>query len=227
MKVLIIGARPDSLGEHVRRAAVESEYSVVTAGVTEEDVHWDATIGDTAGLIELTRPDHVICTLGINFMDEPFSYSLDMAHQLTVNAVVPMMLLSAWARYYSAGYPSGQLLSETHHFVVIGSNSASIARSSSAAYCMSKAALAQGVRVASRSLARTNPGLSVYGYEPGLLEGTPMTAATASGFLDKELHRMPTGKAIDTEWLAKLIVFNLRSGTNLTGCMLRIDQGEQ
>ncbi len=114
------------------------------------------------------------------------------------------------------------------HFVVISSNSARIPRSQSLAYCASKAALSMSVRVSARYLAQQNHPVVVYGYEPGLLEGTPMTRMAQSGFAGS-LHRMPNVRAagLPAEGLARLIAFNLgQNGRALNGTLIPYDAGE-
>jgi NAD(P)-dependent dehydrogenase (short-subunit alcohol dehydrogenase family) len=116
------------------------------------------------------------------------------------------------------------------HFVAISSNSAVIPRTNSAAYCASKAALSQGLRVKAREARGGDYGYVVYGYEPGLLAGTPMTWATEKQFPDMPLHRI-RGEAmaagVPCAALAAQIVAGLQvPGAALNGATIRYDGGE-
>jgi hypothetical protein len=69
----------------------------------------------------------------------------------------------------------------------------------------------------------------IYGYEPGLLRGTPMTQEVKPR-TDAPPHRMPGVPAggIDPARLAQLIGHNIaQGGYELNGTMIRLDGGEQ
>lgn len=231
MTLLVVGARAGSLGAAIAEEWATYGQPVVTAGISgEEDRHLDLvrnSITAMSGLIREVQPVHVVCTVGINEPQE----GVDPLHwyrkHLEVNAIGPLRLLDAFAEW-----AQGQL-SETsgpRHYVAISSNSAFLPRTASAAYCASKAALSQGIRVEGREACGGDRGWVAYGYEPGLLAGTPMTADSEARF-SGALHRMRgerVARGIAPEALAEVVVSNLRGlgGPMLNGTLVRFDGGE-
>lgn len=231
MKLLVVGAQPNSLGAAIADTARDEPYGweVVTAGRSRaEDYELDLvhyTDRELQILVSRLAPDHIVCTAGINHPREAYSsQAYWMAEHFNVNATGPMRLLNAWLKQY------GRSDIPSPHFVAISSNSAVIPRSSSAAYCASKAALSMGLRVAARDAAIMGYGVSIYGYEPGLLAGTPMTAEVAKRFPNTPLTRMRGAMVehgLTPSGLAGHIVRNLAfGGPELNGCLLRLDAGE-
>lgn len=247
-RLLVIGAAKNSLGRAVFEASL-GPFDVTTAGLHRGDETHEMDVTDPesiAGVMRKVGPEHVVCTAGINMetpsAGDPNSSTIEeMLHYLNTtyiraamtNAVGHMLVMRAWVDVVRLH--GDALLPGLKHFVSISSNSAHIARSRSAAYCMSKAALSMGVRVAGRELGGTEH--LVYGYEPGWLEGTPMSQKVTRRLEVKELgkvrfpsslHRIPGGKGIDPYRLARHIVHNLQyGGTELNGTLIRIDGGEQ
>lgn len=232
-RVLVVGAKPGSLGDAVAAMAMEDGFDVVTAGIADEDVELDVTSNTQLLRKKLgeLNPSHIVVTAGINEPAKkgdgsPYVWYHD---HFDINCIGPMLLLDAW----------GETKRDVpNHYVVISSNSAHIARTGSAAYCASKAALSMAVRCVARDYGRRRATTLVYGYEPGLLADTPMTQevirrlggayGTDPGQL--ALHRMPgvMPDGIPPVKLARLIVHNLRhGGRELNGVMLRLDAGEQ
>lgn len=253
-RLLVIGAQMQSLGRAVFEAA-RGPFDVTTAGLTSAETHqMDVTDPESiARVMRKVAPEHVVCTAGVN-RETPRAAEIncrtveEMLYHLNTNytrlaitnAVGHMLVMRAWIDV--TRLHGDQLLPGLKHFVSISSNSAHIARTGSAAYCMSKAALSMGVRCAAREVA--GQGYLVYGYEPGWLEGTPMSQAVTrrlkgSAAADPydgggyplevpTLHRIPGGMGVDPYRLARLIVRNLRfGGTELNGTLMRIDGGEQ
>lgn len=237
--LLVVGARDGSLGMAVALEAEDQGFDVVTAGVSGEKIYYDISGGSSSHadvILEahqnfLVIPDAIVCTAGIN---EPSSVRGELGLlrnlwtlSMTVNALGPVSLLAAyfgsleWQDY--SAHPS---LHGVRHFVAVSSNSASIARSKSLAYCASKAALTMGIRVAARELAHEKEQISSYVYEPGWIEGTPMSEEVRRTFTGPP-HRIPHQEGIGRWHLAAMIVNNLRSGMSLNGCALRVDGGEQ
>lgn len=231
MKVLVIGARMGSLGMHIADYAAELGMQVVTAGISGENYYYHVVDSTAQDFLHMLQPDHIVYTAGIN---EP---GWDYDRHFAVNCTGAMKLLGAWRTVQSE---LAQVVPvdprRFNHYVAISSNSAHIARTNSGPYCASKAALSMAIRVAARELARENSQTIAYGYEPGLLAGTPMTTRTAARLGGPEdpfgpvLHRMPgvDGRGLDPVYLAGMVVRNLFSaGRQLNGCLLRIDAGEQ
>lgn len=237
MKVLVVGARPDSLGAAIAEAVHSRGWEAVTAGIPGpdrlmaggerlyEDHHLDliGKSGLLTMLLDKVHPNHIVVTTGINRPQMEYGHNEDCGvaawylEHFNVNVVGPMRLCEAWLWRGTAG-----------HFVAISSNSAHIARSWSSAYCSSKAALSMALRVRAREVVGDGRRV-IYGYEPGLLAGTPMTRATEARLRGVPLTRMPgLPLGLNTHWLASLIVYNLATGgMELNGTCLRIDAGEQ
>lgn len=244
-RVLIVGAREGSLGACIRDTLGRIGFEPITAGISkEEENRLDITnnMKTLRESIERLKPNHVIVTAGINreVLDPVYVYQGEpqwdewYKDHFRVNVIGPMRLFTAWLEARE-GY---QATADLGHFVVIGSNSAHIARTGSAAYCASKAALAMAVRVNARELARSDLGAILYGYEPGLLDGTPMTREVdyrlnGPRIVSRDdripLHRMPgIEDGVSPRFLAGLICFNLtQNAPELNGCLLRVDGGEQ
>lgn len=233
MRVLVVGAKQDSLGAAVADACREQEWEVVTAGVSEcgpdrEDRHLDlVSFGESEirDVMSSVKPDHVVCTSGVNkpladYRDEGGWYS----HHFAVNVTGPMRLLTAYAEY---GVDTERV--RVGHFVAISSNSAQIPRTYSGAYCASKAALSMALRVAAREAATHHRPFVVYGYEPGLLAGTPMTEEASDRFTGPLTRMRGRGVlgGLSVLNLAGHIVHNIGfGGQELNGTTLRLDAGE-
>jgi NAD(P)-dependent dehydrogenase (short-subunit alcohol dehydrogenase family) len=208
----------------------ESQWDVVTAGITTEpellNVADDLSV--STFFRKADRIDAIVCTAGINrsgsqYQDEQEKWLGDLYDQLSVNCVGPMRVLHNWLHTQS--------MTRCGHFVAISSNSAHVARSRSAGYCASKSALSMAVRCASRELAQQGSTCFPYVYEPGFLEGTPMSApwekidSVSPSF---KPHRIPSGHALDVWQVARVILDNLeRDGAMLSGTCIRLDGGEQ
>lgn len=228
--LLVVGARRDSLGAAVAHQANGSGYHVVKGGLHEEDYGIDLvqdSISKLEGALSTIQPTHVVCTVGLNTAREPGESDPGVWYRMhyEANVIGPMRLLEAWIR----------LLAETdtghtqHHYVAVSSNSAHVPRSGSAAYCSSKAALSMALRVKAREAANGGSNLFVYGYEPGLLAGTPMTQDTEQRWSGLALTRMRDARlkhGLPTASLAWMMVQNLTLGPEVNGCMFRLDADE-
>lgn len=228
MTVLVVGSRPDSLGSAVRDHLQGRGLRVDTAGVTGEMHYMDIVDPKSvATIVNRVRPSQVVCTAGIN---QSFSLRAEglrsgMEQSFIVNALGPMILLQEWLHMLESTEMG--TTPSPKQFVAISSNSAHIARRQSIPYCASKAALSMALRCAARELA--GESVLVYGYEPGLLAGTPMTAASVDAF-PGALHRMPGVKpeGLSVNDFAATIAANLTHPNQaLHGTMLRLDAGEQ
>ena len=229
-RVLVVGCRPGSIGEAVYYAALSSCYEAVFAGLHEEPYEIDVvndSVADMAMQLGALRPDHIVCTVGIN-MPEPLAEDPADWYRwhFETNVAGPMRLLKAWDIVLGA-----ISFSEHNHFVAISSNSASVPRSGSAAYCASKAALSMALRVKAREGAAQQASRLVYGYEPGLVRATPMTADTEARFgSGVPLTRMRDPRlsaGISAGALASLVVHNLSLGPEVNGVMFRLDADER
>lgn len=221
-KLLIVGARPNSLGAMCADIAKRSQRyeDVVTAGITSEELIFDALQGDMP-----TGYSDVIMTVGVNEPSVPASdYFLPSVQwQMDVNFVAPMRCLDQWYRWWITNDPH---FLGTLNFVVLSSNSAHIARSNSVGYCASKAALSMGVRSFARSI-RDRDKFNIWAYEPGWIDGTPMSQEVRERF-DGPAHRMLRDDGLYVPDLARMIVGDvLDRGDMLHGSCVRVDAGEQ
>jgi NAD(P)-dependent dehydrogenase (short-subunit alcohol dehydrogenase family) len=226
MHVLVVGARRGSIGWHVTECLDDVGVEVLTAGLHQEDVPLDLRDdNDIRRVLSVEQPTDIVCTAGINIEHAMRSFSPSLLTQeLDVNAVLPLSLLSWWLKEHDF---AGSERPGAGHFVAISSNSASIARSQSLGYCASKAALSMGIRCAARDVAG-NPAI-IYAYEPGWVNGTPMSEAVSERLSeDIPPHRIPGGRGVAPATLGWHIARNiLYGGHELNGTTIRLDGGEQ
>ena len=238
--LLVVGARAGSLGSHVLAEARDLSDRVGTferirsADTAEADVtgslRMDITSRkDVVSVLEEVRPTDVVCTAGINLPDggEPGFLFSNMVRQLQVNTMGPVMLLEEAIDFWNSRCIPPR---SGFNFCVVSSNSAHVARSESAGYCASKAALSMAVRCIARRVA--GRGVTIWGYEPGWMNGTPMSSEVHDRLGgDVRPHRIPGGKGIHPREVANRIVADMAEarGTNrgIHGTMVRLDGGEQ
>lgn len=229
--LLVVGAAKGSLGHAVETAAKEWDFAAVhTAGISGEDIKLDVL--HSAQMVEVlarVRPDIIICTVGVN---EPCGIyeqylSIKMYDSFRVNTLGPLELLRAFIT--SPLRPEREGCKKK--FVAISSNSARIPRRDSLPYCASKAALSMGLRVAAREMA--GDPVQVWGYEPGLLAGTPMTRQSLKDFGGNDpgtkLHRMRgvPDDGLDPYFLAERIINDVASySPAYNGVLFPYDAGE-
>lgn len=230
--VLVVGAAEGSLGEAIVNEMRKGPWEfgrITTAGIGGEEVKLNLLHVYRVGQeLDKLRPDIVVCTAGINKPADIGSARLrvGLMDSLAHNVLGPMMILQEFV--VSALRPSRADM--VKRFVAISSNSARIPRRGSMPYCASKAALSMALRVAARELAEAQKGVAVWGYEPGLLAGTPMTEQTRRDYGTTEpLHRMPgVGlEGIPVADLAQQIVQDISTfSVAHNGLMIPFDAGE-
>lgn len=236
MRLLVVGARPASLGAHVAGFGRVRGYTVTTAGIEDEDIRCDAaSVQAVRECMDIVRPHHVVCTVGRNLPGtiQGKGWYTNMKEQMQVNYLAPMIIVSEFTRMWRQRFKdAGDRMDRewgdmTLHCVAISSNSAYVARSKSGGYCASKAALTMGYRAAAREQAE-HP-FSIYTYEPGWLDGTPMSAEVEArmDMPPEVLQRIPGDNLVDPDELAGMIVNNLSFGRWLNGTSLRVDGGDQ
>lgn len=234
--LLVVGAREQSLGEAISMQAKaatyiggEDRWTVKTAGISGEDIRMKLGAGANDATLQTilaeVRPHAVVCTVGINppSAGHREGWGGKAEEVFDSNFHGPMHLLWNWLDFWRLQDQSEFPLS----WAGISSNSAHVARSRSMIYCASKAALSMGLRCVAREMA--GGPFSIYGYEPGWLDGTPMSEEKLTELVPKSIppHRIPGGNSVDTWDLAGMIVANLSADRHLNGCMLRVDGGEQ
>lgn len=229
MKVLVIGARQDNLGEAIADNAALFHPSVQVETADRDPHTWgheiDVTdLGSISTVLSSVEPTVVVYSAGVNFEDAgPDTFF----RQMEVNFYGAMLVFEEWlAQTGMAESPSKY----NHGFVTISSNSAHVARSTSAGYCASKAALSAWTRCTGRRYAGGQP--SVWGYEPGWVSGTPMSRNVQSRVASGVLHRIPGGKGINKSLLGRRIAEDMiramvHGDNSLNGTMIRCDGGDQ
>lgn len=244
-RVLVVGSAPNSLGGALVEELMKGYWSfgeIITADLRSaactvagaDGQHVVIDVRNSSRIKEVLSsicPDIVLCTVGVNppcsIADEFLRVTMEDAFQ--VNALGVLTLL-----HHFLTSPGSQNWSGTPRkkFVAISSNSARIARRGSMAYCVSKAALSMGLRVAARETAALSD-VVLWGYEPGLLAGTPMTDETIEHFGDPvvlPLHRMPgvgpRGLNV-AELAAKIVADVANAGRAYHGLLIPFDANEQ
>lgn len=241
--LLVIGAqRHGSLGQAIADEALKN-YDIpriFTAGITDEALFCDVRqLTSIKACLDEARPTYVVCTVGVN---QPHQFrvgglGLTMQDAFHTNVIGPMEVLHQFITSPTR-HPDQREGKYRRRFAAISSNSARVPRTGSTPYCASKAALSMALRVAARELADDPSAPLVWGYEPGLLAGTPMTEQTLQHFTDPKkvgrepyppLHRMKGVPALGlpVAELAERIMADVVYGSpGLNGCMFPFDAGE-
>ncbi len=223
-RVLVVGARPDSLGEAIAGwLRGDDEYVVTTAGLAHEEVYVNLLIPESVyGLFKTAGSfDHVICTAGRNLDGNS---TPELSEQLKLNCWGIAVLFEEWMAALEA---SGEVIGSGHHlwkektfhhFLAVSSNSAHLPRSRSAGYCASKAALSMYLRCQARAMQGSNVVVSVA--EPGWIQGTPMSREVAARFNMAD-------EGLCSADLALVLAKVLKHGPEWNGVVLRMDGGER
>lgn len=239
-RLLVVGSRQGSLGRAVVEAAYASPASVgqtLTAGIeSHESYNMDIrSVRDVRSVLEDYMPTHVVCTAGFNAYaagegekreDNLTYWRMMLAETMDINCFGVLTMARLWATLQTQ--VTGRMPSNGRHFVAISSNSAHIARTNSAAYCASKAALSMGIRCLAREEARVGMKSALYVYEPGWLSGSPMSVEISGDKEEGAFHRIPSHRGISVTGLAETILNGLLADWNImNGSCIRLDGGEQ
>lgn len=233
--MLVVGAAPSSLGEAIYiEAFTNYDFSAVhTAGIGEEQIKMDVTHSlRVKEVLQEVQPDIVVCTVGANVpasIDDPWLMT-KLSDSFMTNVTGVMTVLGQFLGSTLRDGREGKV----KKFIAVSSNSAHIPRTRSLPYCASKAALSMALRVAARELGPAGQTM-VWGYEPGLLAGTPMTRETEAQFGvgsapgQFRMHRMKgvAPEGIPVTDLAARIVYDAATFTPaMNGLMVPFDAGE-
>lgn len=225
-RLLVVGSREGSLGEAIHGiAAARGEWpqgSLFTSDLPQTDV---TNRKQVVAMLEHSNPTDIVCTVGVNFPDGgPGNMLRNMEEQFRVNAYGPMVVLMEALDRWQAVFPP----ESGFNFIAVSSNSAHIARSESAGYCASKAALSMAVRSVARRHAATGV-VKAWVYEPGWINGTPMSDEVRMRLkANVKPHRIPGGRGVNRVELASRIVEDLVVAPHwLNGTAQRFDGGEQ
>lgn len=232
-RVLVVGTRPFSLGEAIYLALYNAGVEAVRADkppAIDDTYELDSAVYkcnitdrvDVIKMLEVLRPTDVVCCVGVNLDDEHLW--LNAVIQNEVNYLAPLQLLDETISYWNS--LDGEAVNG-YNFVAISSNSAHIARSKSAGYCASKAALSMALRCVARNYGGRD-GYCIWGYEPGFIVGTLMSQEVEERMPNAQLHRIPGGHGLDKWALADGIAHDIIHVQHaFNGCMFRLDGGEQ
>jgi NAD(P)-dependent dehydrogenase (short-subunit alcohol dehydrogenase family) len=232
--LLVLGARPGSIGSFVQHRA-ETEWDVHTVGVGVEEMLIDCSepfseeTGRKIRDVIYDRPWHaVVCTIGTNHEaklgnDEDPLWRV--SQDFDVNVVAPLLWLEWWLGFWQKH--TDEVDQMQLHFAVLSSNSAHVPRSSGLSYCTTKAALSMAIRCVARDWAKRDARISIYAYELGWVNGTPMSRSVERRLsADVPLTRAPGGRMLSREDLSRMIVSNLNFGHAINGSIIRVDAGE-
>lgn len=241
-RLMVVGASPGNLGmrvigeamrsrmwQHIRGYDINGSVRAVASSIQYMDV---TNREQVVRELEDLSPTDIVCTVGTNH-NEGFLHLVPQSLQvhMNVNLFGPMLLLvealDMWQRWSGGDSASRSAIPETgFNFSVVSSNSAHIARSQSAGYCASKAALSMAIRCVARREAEHDA--TIWAYEPGFIVGTPMSQKTQDQFPDVPLHRIPGERTVDADDLAMQIVSDMiNAHDHFNGCTFRLDGGEQ
>lgn len=235
-RLMVVGARSGNLGMKVLEEAARSHMFATIQGYDIQGGPPAAAIryfdiGSRRQIIDAIErecPTDIVCTVGVNSPEGQLGELRDsMSIHFKVNCWGPMLLLQEALDLWLERWRPGQVPETGFNFCAVSSNSAQIARSQSAGYCASKAALSMALRCVARRVAG-DMDTKIWGYEPGFLSDTPMSKRTAEQFPEVPLHRIPSGEGIPAGELADRIVADvINAQLSMNGCMFRIDGGEQ
>ena len=234
-RLMVVGAMPGNLGMRVVEEAMRSRiwgqircYDIGGHINDETFVVKYLDLTNRRQVIEALEksPTDIVCTVGVNTQEPLGGIAGSIQSHMHANVFGPMQLLTEAIDMWGPRWRDLSAMPETgFNFVAVSSNSAHIARSQSAGYCASKAALSMAIRCVARRVA--DSPIKVWGYEPGFLAGTPMSDHTIEQF-DGPLHRIPGGFDIHPGDVAERIVSDLIVASRMyNGTMARLDGGEQ
>lgn len=168
----------------------------------------------------------VVYSAGVNYLD-PIDRvdEMDLWNTFNVNVLGFIRMLQVVVQHWGSG---------PVNVVAVASDAARTPMRNSIAYCSSKAALVQAVRVAARELA---PRVRVNCVSPAIIDGTPMTTAidaavrlqrgwTEEEALAYERSLIPMGRRAEKDEVAELILQTLAGPEFLTGANIEITGGK-
>lgn len=229
----VIGANDYNLGTTlIKQADLQGQYTADRIFASNEQT---ADVGSTVHLNAFVKrmavesagePLDVVYCAGVNYLDRiEHVDELDLWNTFNVNVLGFIRMLRVVLKHWD----SGQL-----NVVAVASDAARTPMRNSIAYCSSKAALVQAVRVAARELA---PRVRVNAVSPAIIDGTPMTTAidaavrlqrgwTEEEALAYERSLIPMGRRATKEEVCEVILQTLAGPEFLTGANIEITGGK-
>jgi len=241
MRVLVVGARKGNIGHAVAEKLRHEGHEVIAADLySNEDAMGlyaddeDEVIGFFDWLEIKGDLDAVVNCAGLNLLGALPDYELEnFKETLNANLITNFLLLREYVRRYDG---SGT----RKVFLAITSDTAEIAKSHSFAYGASKAGANHFIRCAARELNQYSFDADkwvVTAIAPGRVY-TRMDSLTIEdlsrerGISHKQANEMlnrniPVKRGMTPEELANWVHFVLEKGDYATGCILRLDAGQQ
>ena len=199
--------------------------------VVMSDARWN---GDIIQGVVYAAGYNELCSVACSGFDRVFQKSMQ------VNALGPLRVAGTLVQQLAiqeqyTGSDSDWIVRPLK-LLVLGSNTAYVAKTRSAAYAASKAALVQGLRCVHREHAKD--GLHCTTLDFGLVMDTRMTQRTIEqlgetrGWTPEEakhkmLQNVPTGEPVTRAEVADWVWFLLTHDTSAGGCSIRFDGGQQ
>lgn len=249
---VVIGAgRPNGVGYAIAMELLSQGCNVVTidhpsVSLTDHPIGAsDVLVADITDLAQFERSvisavsvlrsegtfNGAIYSAGINQMSAIQDMTVtNLQNHLTLNTVAPIMVHAWLSRMQTT-------LETDIRTLIVGSNTAFVARTKSSAYGASKAAIAKAARDLHRELAPQ--GFSVATLDPGPIFGTDMDHKTfeqmfSEGRVSDRRHyealilkNVPGQPALFSKDVALMAAFYLLHGKYLGGTNIRFDHGQQ
>lgn len=244
---VVVGCRERSIGAHVvsqllGRGArvVAADRDVVVEGQSREgllhvrcDVTLEAETQWLGSTVAKYQHDYevrgVVYAAGINRMGSLLDLSLeDWEQTMAVNLTGAWLVTKALVQRLAPP-------TKTLPMVYVGSNTAFVPRTNSAAYGASKAGLGQMVRCLHRELAPK--GYSLMTLDPGPVADTQMDADTAAAlaesrgwnhdeYVENIAASVPMQRMASPQEIAQWVTFLLTNGAYAGGTSIRVDGGQ-
>jgi NAD(P)-dependent dehydrogenase (short-subunit alcohol dehydrogenase family) len=237
----VIGANDYNLGATVADVAQdELPYKFISKTDTDVDVTAQGPLDRHLRKLREESPEtgiDIAYCAGINMLDAIVDVDeLGLYQTFNVNVMGFIRTLQAVAKVYGDMWDEDRPTTAQVrcNVVVVASDAARVPMRRSIAYCASKAATVQAMRVGARELA---PYVRVNAVSPGIIDGTPMTTSIDAEVMiqrnwsrfqldEKELQAIPMRRR-GTKWeIADMILLTLNGPAYLTGSNIEITGGK-
>lgn len=247
MVILVVGAgHPDNMGHAIAQSFDMGNNVMVTdadlripTGTESGFRHvWPMDVTDYVSICKVMetihmvygRLDAIVNCAGVNLLGAVDDYPEQCWDKtIDVNLKGTFLLVKAYVNYFS--HQAG-----TKHYVVIGSNTAYVAKTRTFAYGASKAGLTHLIRCLARELAPRKFALT--SLDIGAVEGTPMDQKTRADLVAQRggtpeswnellTRNIPWGRMATAREVADWVKFIIEKGEFATGCNIRVDGGQQ
>lgn len=237
----VIGATDNNLGSAIATNAEHLDYKEIITTDTDVDVTSSWALKVKLTEVMESSPEtgvDIVYSAGINLLDAlADTGERDLWNTFDVNVMGFIRLMRSVACWFPrADMDKYQALENQQrvNVVAVASDAARVPMRRSIAYCASKAALVQAVRVAARELA---PYVRVNAVSPAIISDTPMTRSidaevqvqrgwTQAEALEYERSMIPMGRRAEAHEVAELVLTTLQGPVFLTGSNIEITGGK-